>query len=156
MNNAGRCGALVVLLVFSTACGGSGPSSPIQPSQSSVVSSPAPPAPPPRTFPPPSGPSLTFVFDRELTHRVSDFTRNSRFVLFENGAFLLQYVGLGDSRGAYTESNGVITFEWAGSTGTGVGVPGATGTRNGDSLTVQYTINMQMADFEDAVYVLTR
>ena len=99
------------------------------------------------------GPSLTYTFDRDLTHSVSHYTRNSRFVLFENGAFLQQYVGLGDHHGGYTEANGVMTFEFG---SRGDYAPGATGTLNGNSLTVQYTINMQMADFEDAVYVLTR
>ena len=40
--------------------------------------------------------------------------------------------------------------------GRSVGSPfnDATGTLKGDLLTVQYDWNMQMADFEDAVYVL--
>ena len=105
-------------------------------------------------FPPLSGPSRTFIFDRELSYRVSDYTKKSRFVLYDNGAFVLQYPSLGEGgyRGGYEDANGVITFEWE---GWSVGGPwGATGTLEGDSLTVQYNLIMQMTDFEDAVYVL--
>ena len=50
-------------------------------------------------FPPLSGPSRTFIFDGELTYPVRDFTRKSRFVLYDNGAFVLQYPSsLGDGR----------------------------------------------------------
>ncbi len=55
-----------------------------------------------------------------------DLTTASRFVLYDNGAFELQYVGLGEYRGGYTEANGVINFQWEGwST---AGPWGATGT----------------------------
>jgi hypothetical protein len=103
-----------------------------------------------------SGPSRTFIFDRELSYRVSDYTRTSRFVLYDNGAFVLQYPSLGEGgyRGRYTDANGVITFEWEG--WSVAGPWGATGTLKGDSLTVQYNLIMQLTDFEDAVYVLMR
>jgi len=99
-----------------------------------------------------SGPSRTFTFDRELTYRVSDYTRKSRFVLYDNGAFALQYPSLGgEYRGGYTEANGVITFAWEGwST---AGPWGATATLKDGSLTVQYNFIMQLTDFEDAVYI---
>jgi hypothetical protein len=99
-----------------------------------------------------SGPSRTFVFDRELSYRVSNYTRDSRFVLYDNGAFELQYVGLGRGyRGGYTEANDVIVFEWEG--WSAAGPWGATGTVKGDSMTVQYNLIMQLTDFEDAGYV---
>src|SRR5687768_7097467 len=146
-------GALLVLVMLSAACGSSGPTSPTGTSQPAAVPSPA----PQRgiTFPPLSGPSRTFVFDRELLYRVSDYTKNSRFVLYENGAFVLRFpsVGEGGYRGGYADANGVITFEWE---GWNVGGPwGATGTIKGDSLTVRYNQIMQWTDFEDAVYVRT-
>jgi hypothetical protein len=85
-----------------------------------------------------SGPSRTFVFDRELSYRVSNYTKESRFVLYDNGAFVLQYVGLGGGyRGGYTEANGVIVFEWEG--WSAAGPWGATGTVKGDSLTSSTT-----------------
>jgi hypothetical protein len=102
-----------------------------------------------------SGPSRTFAFDHELSYRVSDYTRASRFVLYDNGAFVLHYTNLGGPgyRGGYTEENGVITFQWEG--WSVAGVWGATGTLNGNALTVQYNWIMQLTDFEDAVYART-
>ena len=85
---------------------------------------------------------------------VGDYTRNSRFVLYDNGAFVLQYPSLseGGYRGGYQDANGVIMFEWE---GWNVAGPwGATGTLKRDSLTIQYNEIMQLADFEDASYVL--
>jgi hypothetical protein len=103
-----------------------------------------------------TGPSLTYIFERELSYPVSDYTKQSRLVIFDNGAFLLQYVSLGGDgyRGGYTEANGVMNFEWEGFST--AGAFGATGTLKGNSLTVDYTGLMEISDFEDAVYVLTR
>ena len=150
MNTTVRRGAGVFLVVLSTACGSSGPTSPTATPQPLPV--PAPTAPPTKTFPPLSGPSRTFTFDRELSYRVSDYTRKSSVVLYDNGAFVLRFSGPGEYRGGYTVSNGVITFEWE---GWNVAGPwGATGTIRGDSLTVEYNLIMQLTDFEDAVYAL--
>jgi hypothetical protein len=100
-----------------------------------------------------SGPSRTFIFDRDLSHRVSNYTTESRFVLYDNGAFVLQFVGLGiEYGGAYTEANGFITFEWEG--WSSAGAWGAAGTVNGNSLKVEYNVIMRLSDFEDAMYVL--
>src|SRR5262245_37404118 len=111
--------SVVVLLGLCSACGGppsTAPSPAIQPLAPPVL-----PAPPPSpTFPPLAGPSRTFVFDHELTYSVSDYTRKSRFVLYDNGAFVLQYPSLPNPnpgyRGGYTNTNtsGAITFEWEG------------------------------------------
>jgi hypothetical protein len=150
MNSTVRRGAAVLLIALLTACGSSGPTSPtVTPQPSSL---PAPTAPPTRTFPPLSGPSRTFVFDRELSYPVQDYTRKSSFVLYDNGAFVLRFTGPGEYRGGYTVANGVITFEWEGwST---AGPWGATGTIRDDSLRVEYNFIMQLTDFEDAVYAL--
>jgi hypothetical protein len=154
MNTSVARGAVVVLLVLVAACGSSGPTFPTGPNPPSAFPPPAPAPPPTTVFPPLSGPSRTFIFDRELSYRVSDYTRKSRFVLYDNGAFVLQYPSLGEGgyRGGYTDANGVITFEWEG--WSVVGPWGATGTLKGDSLTVQYNEVMQLTDFESALYVL--
>ena len=151
MNSTLRCGAIVVLVALGAACGSSGPTSPTGTSQAPGLPSPTPP--PVTKFPPLSGPSRTFVFDRELSYRVSDYTKKSRFVLYDNGAFVLQYPSLGEGgyRGGYEDANGVLVFEWEG--WSVAGPWGATGTFKGDSLTVQYNEIMQWTDFEDAVYV---
>ena len=165
MNTTVRRGAVVGLLVLSVGCG-SGPTSPSRTSQPPSVPTPRAPL---ITFPPLSGPSRTFVFDGELTDLlrsaprfglVRDFTRNSRFVLYDNGAALLQYLpsrfGDGLYRGAYQDTNDVIKFLFE-FQGRSIDSPwdDATGTLKGDSLTIQYHEGMQHSDFEDAVYVLT-
>jgi hypothetical protein len=152
MNTAVCRGVIVVLLMLSAACGSSSPTSPSGGSQPSAPPVPFPPPPP--SFPPLSGPSRTFTFDRELSFPVTGYTRNSRFVLYDNGAFVLQYVSLnGEYRGGYTEANGVLHFAWEGWSVAGTWE--ATGTISGDALAVRYNLIMQMTDFEDAVYALT-
>lgn len=145
-------GTLVGLVVLSIACGRSTPTAPTAGSQGPAVPSlPAPP--PPTNFPARSGPSRTFTFDHELTYALRDYTKQSRFVLYDNGAFTLQYLSLGiEYRGGYTASNGGVTFQWEGwST---AGTWGATGTLKDRSLTVHYNLIMGLSDFEDAVYGL--
>jgi hypothetical protein len=149
--NVRRC-AVVALVVLSAACETSVPTSPTGTNQPQALTSPT--GPPATNFPPLSGPSRTFVFDRELLYPVQDYTKKSRLVLYDNGAFVLRFpsVGEGGYRGGYSEDNGVITFGWE---GWNVGGPwGATGALNGHSLTVQYNEIMHFTDFEDAVYAL--
>jgi hypothetical protein len=115
----------------------------------------APGQPPPRNFPPLTGPSRTFAFDHELGYPAQDYTKHSRFVLYDTGGFLLQYTSLaGDGyRGGYTQTDGTITFEWEGWSVAGPWA--ATGTLKDGTLTVRYNDIMQWTDFEDAVYRLT-
>jgi hypothetical protein len=142
---------LVVAVVLSTGCGSSTPVAPTAITQPPVAAV-RPPAP---NFPPPSGPSRTFTVDHPLAPRVLDYTRQSQFVLYDNGAFALQYPSsIGDYRGGYTESNGVITFEWEG--WSIAGPWSATGTINDGVLTMRYNSIMQLTDFEDAAYRLTQ
>src|SRR5580765_8866549 len=148
-------GALVGMMALCIACGHSAPTAPSASGQSPAAPSTPTPAPSPSNFPPLSGQSRTFAFNHELTYRVTDYTKQSRFVLYDNGAFVLQYVSLGgEYRGGYTESNGVITFQWEG--WSSAGPWGATGTLKDGSLTVQYNLIMQLSDFEDAVYGTVR
>jgi hypothetical protein len=143
--------SVVVLVLLCTACGGSSPTSPSGTIQPPTPPPTAAPSPPSGNFPPLSGPSRTFVFDRELSYSVRDYTRNSRFVLYDNGAFVLQYLGRGEYRGAYTETNGVVTFEWEG--WSVAGAWGATGSISDDLLSVRYNLIMGLTDFEDAAYL---
>lgn len=149
------CAAVVTLPLFA-ACGSSLPTSPTPTGAIQPSVAPAPIAQPVSVFPPLSGPSRTFVFERALSYTVRDYTKSSRLVLYDNGAFVLQYPILGavGYRGGYTEVNGVITFEWEG--WSSAGPWGATGALQGDSLTMQYNLIMQMTDFEDGVYALAR
>src|SRR5688572_13463623 len=151
-NSALGRGAAVVQLVLFAACGSSVPTSPTRTSPPSALSSLT--SLPATIFPPLSGPSRTFIFDCEVSYPVTGYTRNSRFVLYDNGAFVLQYPSLGERgyRGRYEDANGAIRFEWEG--WSVAGPWGATGTLKGDTLTVQYNEIMHYTDFEDALYVL--
>ncbi len=104
----------------------------------------------PPKFPEPTGPSRIFVFDHELVYPVSGYTLNSRFVLYDTGAFALQYAGV-EYRGGYKESDGTIVFDWEG--WSSAGPWGATGVLRGNTLTVEYNLVMSLSDFEDGVYV---
>lgn len=108
------------------------------------------PPPPAADFPPLLGPSRTFTFEPQLSPPVGDYTQKSRFVLYDNGAFVLQYPSA-EYRGRYTEANSVVTFHWEG--WSVAGPWGATGELHGDALSVRYNLIMQLTDFEDAVYV---
>ena len=161
-------GAVVLFLALCAACRSSVPTSPTGMSPSPNGSFPLPgltqpsvtPQPnviPPTSLPPLSGPSRTFVFER-ADYRVAEYTERSRFILYDNGAFSLQYPSLSGNlspyRGSYTEENGVMDFTWERSNNSNP--PDATGTLQGDSLKIEYSLNMRMSDFEDAVYALMR
>lgn len=139
-----RRAALAVLLLISMACTEKLPAGP---SSSNSV-----PGPVPAGFPAVVKPARVFAFDRELLYPVRTFTVGSRFVLYDDGSFALQYsnTSTNEYRGRYKEVDGNITFEWEGwSTG---GPWGANGSLAANSLTVRYNVIMQMSDFEDAVY----
>jgi hypothetical protein len=148
-----RCGALVAVLVFVTACADSG-----SPTAPTGVTTPSAATPlPPRTFPPVLRPARVYEFASELAYPVRDYTRTSRFVLYDDGIFALQYLwsaGSNEYRGWYTETNGLVTFRWEG--WSVAGPWGATGTLDGNSLIVRYNIIMELSDFENAVYSRTQ
>ena len=139
---------VAVFLTLFTACGGSLPTAP---TGSPTVATAGPPASPASSFPAPSGPSRSF--DHDSSYSVSGYTRQSRFVLYDNGAFVLQYTGRGEYRGAYKEAGGGLIFEFEGVSSAGPW--GATGTLAGPLLTIRYNQVMELSDFENAVYALT-
>jgi hypothetical protein len=136
------CGLLLLVLA---ACGSSTPASPTPTSQAGPGAAPTPPSAP---VMPLTGLFRAFSFERELSYSVRDHTRQSRFVLYDNGALVLQFPGLNSYRGKYTEANGVLELDWG-------GLWTASGTVQGDRLTVQYSVAMQLDDFENGVYVRT-
>ena len=139
--------AVVVLLMCSAGCESPTPTAPSAP----PVLPPSVPSPAPN-FPDPSGPSRSYVFDHESTYRVSDYTRQSRFALYDNGAFVLQFIGRGEYRGRYGQTGDSVTFDWEGVSAAGPW--GATGTVAGSLLTIRYNGIMELSDFENAVYAL--
>ena len=79
----------------------------------------------------------------------------SRFVLYNDGTFALQFmsgrVGFFDYKGSYVRADASVGFTWEGwST---AGPWGATGTVRGDTLHVAYNNIMMLSDFVDADYV---
>jgi len=106
---------------------------------------------------PTGGPARVFDY-ASAAAPVGNYTRASRFVLYDNGTFELQYFYpssgyIGAYSGRYSQRDTAIDFDWDGwST---AGPWGATGSVDGSSLAVHYNLIMQLTDFEDAVYVLT-
>jgi hypothetical protein len=95
----------------------------------------------------------TFVYGHDLQFPASDYTKQSRYILYDDGAFVMHFEGHSDTAGGdgvYTETNGAVTFVWASGAWT------ATGSLGGDLLTVRYNAVAQGADFEDVVYKLLR
>jgi hypothetical protein len=121
------------------------------------LAAPAPqPAPPPLTgtYPPITGPARVFAYRDSPYPRVAAYTLTSRFVLYDDGRFALQYqLPIGEYRGTYTTSDGVVTFNWEG--WSVAGPWGAEATLSGDVLSVRYNLIMQLTDFEDANYTRT-
>ena len=105
------------------------------------------------SFPPLSGPGKVFNFLSQSSYGVSGYTTRSRYVVYDSGAFGLQYSDNGgfEYRGRYNQVNNTITFDWDG--WSVAGPWGATGTLRGDTLTIKYNVIMEMTDFEDAVYL---
>ncbi|PYR63909.1 MAG: hypothetical protein DMF87_22185 [Acidobacteria bacterium] len=104
------------------------------------------------TYPPITGPARVFVYRDSPYPRVAAYTLTSRFVLYDDGRFALQYEQpVGEYRGTYTASDGVVTFNWEG--WSVAGPWGAEATLSGDVLNVRYNLIMQLTDFEDADYV---
>jgi hypothetical protein len=139
MRYAVLCGSAIVLLAIG-ACSGS-PSTP----SSGAGRQPSSGAPAPA----PAGPSRIFGSATALTYPLAAYTVSSRYVLYDDGAFALEYPS-GEYRGTYQESGGTITFNWEGTSSAGPW--GATGTLENDRLVVRYNLVMQLTDFEDAVY----
>ena len=149
-----RSGALLAFLVFSGACDRpTFPSlfSPQPPSSSQPppAGQPQPsPTPPPIEQPPLTGPGTTYVFSGPLSYQVSGFTTASKYVLYDNGAFALQYASFSNPYpGVYRQENGGISFDFGAN-----GSSDASGVLNGDLLEVRYSEQMQHSDFENAVY----
>lgn len=149
MNITLRLVGLFIVVAVATGCAFSGPTGPTSSAVTPAAASAA------SRFPPIEGRARTFSFDAGRSGRVSDVTRDSRFILYDNGAFVLEYARIWKSyRGAYTEANGVVTFEWEGWSTAGRWA--ATGTLDGDALIVRYNMVMNMSDFDDAGYILDR
>jgi hypothetical protein len=131
--------------------------------------SPSPSAPESVAVPPPfpavSRPARVYLGSENLyPSSVYQSSLASRFVLYDDGTFALQFASVKNPffeyRGTYIEATlptppeVFITFTWEG--WSSAGPWGATGTLNDRSLTVAYNLIMVMTDFVDGVYVRTQ
>ena len=130
LNSSVRRAGLLVFLGVSVSCSDATlPTAPL-PTPTAAVA-PTPPAP----FPGPTEPSgsRVFGFVSSPYPAVQPYTTGSRYVLYRDGAFVLQYPHV-EYRGRYTEAEGRINFEWDG--WSVAGSWGATGVLTDDSLSV--------------------
>jgi hypothetical protein len=81
---------------------------------------------------------------------VTPATRCSRFVLYDSGAFELQYGTGAVYPGSYQQSGATLDLQWVGQSVAGAWHADAT--LVADTLSVHYNAIMQLTDFEDAVY----
>lgn len=121
----------------------------------STASPPVSTAPPPRPaeHPPIIGPATVYDFSGPLSYSVRGFTTTSRYVLYDNGTFALQYIGF-EYPGSYEKDGGTVRFLF-------FPCPcdersQAIGTLNGELLEVRYSEMMQHSDFENATYTRSR
>ena len=146
-----RYAALLTLLVLPVAC--VAPTTPSALRRQQPISQPPPPAqPPPVPAPPPeqpplTGPNTAYVFSGPLSYPVSGYTRESKFVLYDSGAFAFTYPEIPDYLGAYHRENGRISFDFQTN-----GSEDASGDLKDDLLEIRFSDRMHHADFEDAVY----
>jgi predicted small lipoprotein YifL len=119
----------------------------------------------PREVPPADGPTTTHgqpdfppisagaaVYNRTTPSYIPG---SSRYVLYDDSTFALQYWrpdwGFFEYPGEYRREDSAMSFYFDGYNTAGAWV--ATGTLDGQTLTVAYNLVMMMSDFEDGVYV---
>jgi hypothetical protein len=153
MKNTVRRSWLIALAVMATACrdvvlptaATSVPSS-VPPSSTSSQPIGTPPA-----FPSVTRPARIYVAVDLPYYSMHGSPLASRYVLYDDGTFALQYASANypffEYRGTYKEANDLVTF---------VDGESWTATLSGDSLAVRYTEMMHHSDFLDGVYVRSR
>jgi hypothetical protein len=164
---------LSTLIILSIGCldgtGPAEPSVPLAPAAPPAAAPPAPepmappPAPPafpaPPDFPPLSRAGIIYrapdsVYPFELFGNVHGSSIASRYVLYDDDKFGLQFASANypfvELTGHYSGVDSVLTFTLDGDNNFDWG---ATGTLRGDSLIVKYNLDASMSDFMDGVYV---
>jgi len=130
-----------VLFAFTLACTESAPGGP----------SPAPTAPTAPSFPALTKPGTIYLApDSIYRDSQGGVSLRSRFVLYDDGSFALQFAGMPGYTGRYTRTDESIDFVWEG--WSGAGPWGSTAFLRGDDLTVKYNNVMLLTDFMDGTY----
>ena len=141
------CGTAVLILVASGAC-----SSGLRPTEPTAGHSPS---------PPPvaaacefsttlSRPGTVYAFTGFSVVTTGSATSCSRYVLYDDGAFELQYGTAGVYAGRYSVLGDDVRFDFEAASQAGAWI--AFGRFDGFALTVHYNEVMVLSDFEDAAY----
>jgi len=153
-----RLAALLCAVMTVASCGdgvrSAAPTAPAPLPTAAIVPTPQPAPPRIGSYPPITGPGRIFVYRDSPYPRVQDYTLNSRFVLYDDGHFALQFdrpAPGGEYRGTYAVNGRTVDFKWEG--WSVAGPWGADATLEGDVLSVRYNLIMQLTDFEDANYL---
>jgi hypothetical protein len=106
-------------------------------------------------FPPVTRPAQVYGVPVALEYPLTRITQRSRFVLYDDGGFVLQFVNDNGSvfeyAGTYRQvAANTIAFAFSADPS-----DAAVGTLQDRALTIRYDLHMRMADFEDALYTLT-
>jgi hypothetical protein len=145
MMHIARPAGTLMALVLLGACSAS-PTAPVPP----AVTPPAV-APSPEATPVAGTRVFAFKSPAQPAQTVGWYTPGSRYVLYEDGRFALEYPH-GTYRGTYVQNGAAITFSWEGSSRAGPW--GAEGSLRDGQLTVRYNMIMMLSDFDDAIYAL--
>jgi len=112
----------------------------------------------------PSVPATAEIYDRESWHRAAGWYGHSRYVLYENKTFELQWVhdwnGHGSLQGEFSRQGPIVTLDFDPMKLDFLGTVDWTTTAailDGDRLHVDYSLEMSQSwsVLEDGVYVLT-
>jgi hypothetical protein len=158
MNAAVRCGILGALLMVSSACSGDA-GSPTAPTPRPGSNPPLTPDPVPQApaFPPVTGPARIYVADASDYSPMHGSLLASRYVLYDNGPFALQYASVNypffEYLGGYRTDGNRITFYFGWEGWSSAGPSGATGWLTEEFLDVRYNLMMQHADFVNGLYI---
>src|SRR5579872_1932721 len=137
--------AVTILMLASAAC--SQATIPTAPSAASATATT--PAGPvqcasPLSFPDVTGPARIFMAPNSCPSA-------SRFVLYDDGTFVLQHATVGgEYNGTYSEAGGAVAFR--GEATSTAGAWTAEGTIVGDALSVHFDDNSQLGGLQDSVY----
>jgi hypothetical protein len=141
-----RLGLSLALLAVTAACSGAkSPTAPAPPRPDPPAAVSVPQGP----LPPITGPARVFTYVSSPVSPLGVITSVSRYVLYDDGTFALQYPGPFEYRGTYTAADGAFGLAFSAHP---AGVWQASATLDGGTLTVRYNVDMRLSDFEDAIY----
>ncbi len=157
--NAIRAGAVVPLCLLAFGCAAQSPVAPAARETGGASVTPQTTTQCVAQFPTPTKPARIYVATGCLSYSSHASPVASRYVLYDDGTFGLQYSSVSypffEYRGTYHQNaGGHVSFNWEG--WSAAGPWGATGELTEELLTVEYNLIMQLSDFVDGVFVRER